>query len=59
MRNYGFTRLKNGQSFWKCHKWGLKSALRRKKCKKHCVKEIELENTLNRGNDRGRKHINW
>jgi hypothetical protein len=30
MRDNGFTKLRNGQSIWKCLKWGLKRALRGK-----------------------------
>jgi len=58
MRDNRLTWLKNGQFFWKCLKWVLKSALRGKRdiakkytiwytrAGKHTWKNVELENAL-------------
>jgi hypothetical protein len=49
MRDNGLTRSRNGQSFWKCLKWGLESALREKgdRARKRAIRD--------KGRDKGTK----
>jgi hypothetical protein len=45
MRYDGLTRTRNGQSFWKCLKWGLKNALigKRDEAKKHIIQKMSAK----------------